>query len=234
MGARPQAGACAVPTRASRRTYHRSEWGAWEGGGGGSVTFYPSPLASAKTPKSNTMNRAPDAVGLSSNPNEQLQNRIWRSHPHCSGVDSERPLPALPVVSLLAECANHPAHRYAYERLIARRLKYIRTVLMSLYGEAYSQRNVAAALGRSQTWLSNLERAERRCDANELRTLAAMYQFEPGHIMAEPSGAEEEVIYVLHVGAWWDANPHLPKPPVVAFADDERRNPVTDSPSLAD
>jgi hypothetical protein len=140
------------------------------------------------------------------------QNRIPVQPCHCASVNSGQ---TLPDVSELAQCALHPAHRYAYERLIALRLRWIRLSLLKMFGDAYSQRNVCSALGRSQTWLSNIENAHRRLDVNELRTLAALYGFPAPAILTEPTGIAELGEYDLFVSEWYDANPERPRPPVL-------------------
>jgi transcriptional regulator with XRE-family HTH domain len=87
-----------------------------------------------------------------------------------------------------------------------------------MWGEPYSQRSVATAVGRSQTWLSNIENAHRRLDMNELRTLAALYSFEPAVIVGEPNSDIEHELYNEFVHDWWASHSDQPNPPPLSPA----------------
>ena len=55
----------------------------------------------------------------------------------------------------------------------------------------YSQARVASVLGRSQTWLSNLELGHRRVDTTALAVLAAFYGV-PAESLVQPPATPEE------------------------------------------
>ena len=90
---------------------------------------------------------------------------------------------------------NAPAHKAAWVTLVSRRLHQVRRRLQLAHGDAYSARSVAKALGRSSTWLSNLENGHRRIDVTTLRILATVYGVDPGVLIAEPVTAHEQSDY---------------------------------------
>ncbi len=90
---------------------------------------------------------------------------------------------------------NAPAHKAAWVTFVSRRLYHVRRQLQRAHGDTYSARSVAKALGRSSTWLSNLENGHRRIDVTTLRILAMVYGVDPGVLIAEPAAAHEQMEY---------------------------------------
>ena len=63
---------------------------------------------------------------------------------------------------------------------------------MKTHGDVYSQARVARVIGRSQTWLSNLELGHRRLDAGALLLLAYVYDIPPEHFVREAADESED------------------------------------------
>jgi len=120
-------------------------------------------------------------------------------------VSAPPPPPTTPPLTPFAVVAVREAHRQAFAKLVADRLYRVRWALHKQHGDAYSQRRVASVLGRSPTWLCNLENGHRRVDVIELRTLAAVYQIDPGQITGEPEPGQERAQYDAWVAKWRSA-----------------------------
>jgi hypothetical protein len=99
---------------------------------------------------------------------------------------SAAPLPTV------ASLALDPAYQYAFGRVVAARLANARLQLVAVHGDLYSQERVATRLGKSQTWLSNLELGQRRIDTGALLMLGAVYSVALERLVMPPTGKEEE------------------------------------------
>jgi hypothetical protein len=95
----------------------------------------------------------------------------------------------LPTVASLA---LDPAYQYASGRVVAARLADARLQLVAIHGDLYSQERVAKRLGKSQTWLSNLELGQRRIDNGALLMLGAVYSVALERLVMPPTGKDEE------------------------------------------
>jgi transcriptional regulator with XRE-family HTH domain len=99
--------------------------------------------------------------------------RIWHVADDSTRVaTSELPLP---ILSPAASAVLDRAFQYAFGRLVAGRITDARLRLVEEHGDLYSQERVARLLGKSQTWVSNLEVGQRRIDTGALLVLGALY-----------------------------------------------------------
>jgi transcriptional regulator with XRE-family HTH domain len=85
-----------------------------------------------------------------------------------------------------------PAYQHAYGRLVAARLTEARLRLVAVHGDLYSQERVARRVGKTQSWLSNLELGQRRIDVAALLVLGAVYSVALERLVMPPTGPEEE------------------------------------------
>ena len=102
--------------------------------------------------------------------------------------------PFPPVPEAVAPLLDPTAQR-AFGKVVAHRLYEARLALVRQHGDLYSQERVARVLGRSQTWLSNLENGHRRVDAVVLRLRTALYQLDPMPFLAPPAPGVELALY---------------------------------------
>jgi transcriptional regulator with XRE-family HTH domain len=98
----------------------------------------------------------------------------------------------LPALTPAAKAALDPAFQFAYARLIASRMTAARQRLVEAHGDLYSQQRVARRLGKSQTWLSNLEVGQRRIDTSALLILCALYGVPQADLVMPAKGKREE------------------------------------------
>lgn len=91
--------------------------------------------------------------------------------------------------------AAAPAHQIAWGKLIAHRLYQARRHLQVKQGDVFSLRSVSSRLGRSPTWLSNLENGHRRIEVTVLRTLAVVYGVAASDLVSEPSTDDDRSMY---------------------------------------
>lgn len=110
-------------------------------------------------------------------------------------MSDDLPQPTPTPVTPAGGWAAAPAHQKAWGKLIAHRLYQARRHLQVSHGDRFSLRSVATGLGRSPTWLSNLENAQRRVDVTVLRTLAALYGVAARDLIAEPASGDEQSMY---------------------------------------
>jgi hypothetical protein len=97
----------------------------------------------------------------------------------------------LPVLTPAASAALDRAYQFAYGRLVAARITDARSRLVEAFGDLYSQERVARVIGKSQTWLSNLEVGQRRIDTSALLILAAVYGVPLEMLVMPPTGKRE-------------------------------------------
>lgn len=97
----------------------------------------------------------------------------------------------LPVLTPAASAALDRAYQFAYGRLVAARITDARTRLVEAFGDLYSQERVARLIGKSQTWLSNLEVGQRRIDTSALLILGAVYGVPLEMLVMPPTGKRE-------------------------------------------
>lgn len=98
----------------------------------------------------------------------------------------------LPVLTPAAAEALDRAFQHAYGRLVAARITEARMRLVEAYGDLYSQGRVARRLGKSQTWLSNLEVGQRRIDTTALLLLGTLYGV-PLEMIVMPAAGRREI-----------------------------------------
>lgn len=98
----------------------------------------------------------------------------------------------LPVLTPAATAVLDRAYQFAYGRLVAARLTDARSRLVEAFGDLYSQERVARRIGKSQTWLSNLEVGQRRIDTGALLILGAVYGV-PVELLVMPPTEKREL-----------------------------------------
>lgn len=98
----------------------------------------------------------------------------------------------LPVLTPAATAVLDRAYQFAYGRLVASRITDARTRLVEAFGDLYSQERVARRIGKSQTWLSNLEVGQRRIDTGALLILGAVYGV-PVELLVMPPTEKREL-----------------------------------------
>lgn len=114
------------------------------------------------------------------------------------------------------------AHRFAFEQLVAARLRARRMNFLTKYGKEFSQRAVSRRLRRSQTWLSNLENGQRRLDVVELRVFSALYNVPVYYFTGPPRNHAETLAYARNLQTWADSHPMDPAPPVMIVPDERQ------------
>lgn len=109
--------------------------------------------------------------------------------------------PLTPAVDLVRE----EAYQDAYWHLVADRLLRAREALVAIHGDTYSQLRVAERVGKTQGFVSNLERRHRRIDTSALLVLSAVYGVTPESLVRPPSGPQEEQAFARWLAYYRDA-----------------------------
>lgn len=96
-----------------------------------------------------------------------------------------------PVHTPAASAVLDRAYQFAFGRLVTARINDARSRLVEAFGDLYSQERVARLIGKSQTWLSNLEVGRRRIDTSALLIFVAVYGVPLEMLVMPPTGKRE-------------------------------------------